>query len=81
MTSLWCSEGMGYFQFVCEEFEAEISRPFLKVRCRGLPRWSSGQAPPSGVVEYRFDSVGSKIQKDFQKNDPKEKKSQKVRWR
>ena len=80
VTSLWCSCGMDYFQFGCEEFEAEISRPFLKnevggtslvVQCPRLHlpvQWSTGLIPDRGV----------KFNRDF-KNDPK-KKNLKKEW-
>ena len=55
VTSLWCSGGMDYFQFGCEEFEAEISRPFLKNEVGGtslVVQWPRLHLECSGVLVW-----------------------------
>ena len=80
VTSLWCSHGMDYFQFGCEEFEAEISRPFLKNEVGGtslVVQWPRLHLPvqcSTGLIPDR----GVKFNRDF-KNDPK-KKNLKKEW-
>ena len=65
---------MDYFQFGCEEFEAEISRPFLKNEVGGtslVVQWPRFHLPvqcSTGLIPDR----GVKFNRDF-KNDPKKK--------